>query len=596
MSWYLYLQKSQPIAHGVIILCLVAALGLALGNIKIRGFSLGIAGTLFAGIAIGHFGFNLDPAVRGFIQEFGLILFVYTIGMQVGPGFTNTLRQQGLPLNLLAAANVTLGAVMIVGLCYIFGLDFGLGAGIFAGATTNTPALGAAQDALRTLTNAPAALAGSLTNALASATNALASATNTVASLTNAAAGAAPAPDRASLPALGYAVAYPFGVLGIILAMVMIRAFFKMNVPQELDLFRKAQRAGHETLDRVSLVVTNKNLEGVALKNIPNLSRSSVVVSRIRQKGTTEVKLANAESLLHLGDTLVAVGKKSDLVKFRMIVGEESTEDLTQAPGPLTYRRVVLTHKEFVGKSLRDLALNLRYSVTVTRITRQSLEMSVSADLELQFGDTLQIVGTEPNLDKAAEALGNSVKELNHARLVPMFIGITLGVIAGVIPFHLGSMPAPLKLGLAGGPLIVAIILSRVGRAGPLLWYLPVNANLLLREFGIVLFLSCVGLRAGTHFFHSLLQGGGFTWMFCGALITLVPLLIVAFIARAFMKINFMNICGLLSGSMTDPPALAFANAYSNSDAPAVAYATVYPLTMLLRILLAQLIVILFCH
>lgn len=587
MNWFVYLQKTQPIAHGVIILCLVAALGLALGNIKLRGFSLGIAGTLFAGILVGHFGLNMDPSVRGFIQEFGLILFVYTIGMQVGPGFASTLRQQGLPLNLLAAGNVVLGAVVIVGLCYLFGLDFGLGAGIFAGATTNTPALGAAQDALRTLTNAPAlAGAAALTNAVAAAAG----------PVTNAVAAAAPyTPERAALPALGYAVAYPFGVLGIILAMVMLRAFFKLNVVQELDLFRKAQRAGHETLDRVNLIVANKNLEGLALKSVPSLDGSGVVVSRIRQQGSPDAKLATADTVLHLGDVLLAVGKKSDLKKFRVIVGEEAAEDLTQAPGHLTYRRVALTHKEFVGKSLRELALNHRYSVTVTRITRQELELSVSADLDLQFGDILQIVGTEENLGKAAEALGNSVKELNHAKLVPLFVGIALGVIAGVIPFHLGHMPAPLKLGLAGGPLLVAILLSRVGRVGPLLWYLPVNANMLLREFGIVLFLSCVGLRAGTHFVESLLQGGGFTWMFCGAIVTLVPLLVIGFIGRAFLKINFMNLCGLLSGSMTDPPALAFANAYSNSDAPAVAYATVYPLTMLLRILLAQLIVILFC-
>ena len=583
MSWLLYLQKSQPIAHGVIILCCVAALGLALGSVKVRGFSLGIAGTLFAGIFLGHLGLNMDPEVRGFIQEFGLILFVYTIGMQVGPGFVNSLRQQGLPLNLLAAGNVVLGAVIIVVLCYVFGLDFGLGAGIFAGATTNTPALGAAQEALRSLTNSP--VASVTTNVLAGVVTLV---TNTAQAVTH-------TPDRAALPALGYAVAYPFGVLGIILAMVILRLVFKMNVVQELDLFRKSQRAGHETLHRLTIVVSNKNLEGATVRSIPNIERSGVVISRIRHKGASEVKLATRDTVLHLGDVLMAVGKKSDLEKFRMIVGDESSEDLTQAPGQLTYRRVALTHKEFVGKSLRELALNHRWGVTVTRLTRQDLELSVSADLIFQFGDLLQIVGTEEDLNKAAEALGNSVKELNHAKLVPMFVGIALGVIAGVIPFHVSVMPAPLKLGLAGGPLIVAIILSRVGRMGPLLWYLPVNANMLLREFGIVLFLSCVGLRAGTHFVESLLQGGGFVWMGCGVAVTLVPLLVVGLVARAVMKMNFMNICGLLSGSMTDPPALAFANSYSNSDAPAVAYATVYPLTMVLRILLAQLIVILFC-
>lgn len=559
MNWLTQLQTTQPIAHGVIILCGVAALGLAIGNLKIRGFSLGIAGTLFAGILFGHFGLDMETHVRHFIQEFGLILFVYTIGMQVGPRFLGTLRQQGLPLNLLAAGNVLLGAATMAGLCLLLGVGIDVGVGIFSGATTNTPALGAAQEALRTVTETAAIS------------------------------------DRVALPALGYAVAYPFGVIGIILAMILIRKLYRMNVNQERNDFRIAQRAGQENLTRLSIEVVNPNLDGIQLRSIPGMSRSGVVVSRYKRAGTRETALAKADTILRVGDILLAVGKTSDLESFRLIVGKVSAEDLVQAPGPLTYRRVVVTHKDIVGKSLRELALNERHGVTLTRITRGDLEMGVTADLSLQFGDVVQIVGVEKDIDKIAELLGNSVAELNHAKLVPMFVGIALGVIVGLIPFHVSGMPAPLRLGLAGGPLLVAILLGHIGRIGPMLWFMPVNANNLLREFGIVLFLSCVGLRAGGNFVHTLMNGDGFLWMGIGAAITFAPLLLIGFLARTILKMNFMNICGLLSGSMTDPPALAFANTYSGSDAPAVAYATVYPLTMLLRILTAQLLVLIFC-
>lgn len=556
-QWSTAFQQASPVAHGILVLSTVAALGLALGNIKFRGLGLGVAGTLFAGIFLGHYHITMDHSVIEFIREFGLILFVYTIGMQVGPGFVNSLRKQGLPLNLAAASIVLLGAITTVVLCQVLGIDLKVGIGILSGAVTNTPSLGAAGEALRSL-----GVAG----------------------------------EDLAKPGMGYAVAYPFGIMGIILVMLIVRFFFRINIPGELDTFRKAQRAGQESLTHINLVVENLNLDGLQVRQIPGIERSGVVISRLRRSNEKSVTIAKADTLLKRGDVLVAVGTKRALDQFRVIVGHETPEDLTKTPGHIVMKRVVVTHKEVVGKTLRELALNHRYGVTVTRLTRADLEIIVSADLRLQFGDMLRLVGTDDDIARASAELGNSVQELNHAKLVPMFVGIALGVLFGSLPIAVPSMPAPLKLGLAGGPLIVAIILSRIGRIGPLLWYMPANANILLREFGIVLFLSAVGLKSGERFFEALFQGGGFVWMGVGAVVTVLPLLIVGFVMRGVLKQNFMNVCGLLSGSMTDPPALAFANNISGSDAPSVAYATVYPLTMLLRILLAQIIVLFFCR
>ncbi|MFZ5450915.1 MAG: putative transporter [Thermodesulfobacteriota bacterium] len=556
LSWLADIPNTQPIAHGVIILSLVAALGLALGSVRVRGFSLGIAGTLFAGLIFAHFGYNLDPSFRSFIQEFGLILFVYTIGLQVGPGFLDSLRRQGFALNLLAAGNVLLGVAVTVALCLLLGVDLGIGAGIFAGATTNTPALGAAQEALQTLPKITA--------------------------------------ERAANSALGYAVAYPFGVLGIILAMVLVKSWFHIEVPSELKSFFAYQQAEREPFTRMTVRVTNPNLAGVPLSGIPHLEDSGVAVSRLKGAGETEVKLALKDTLLHPGDLLLAVGRKSDLRRFQMTVGEESPEDLTLASGPLTSRQVLVTRPEVVGKPLGELRECYPFELKATRLTRADLDMSISPTLRLRFGDVLLLVGTEENLDRAAEVLGNSIKEMNLVRLVPMFLGIALGVVVGCYPFTVGNMPAPLRLGLAGGPLLIAIILSRIGCIGPLLWYMPANANLLLRELGIVLFLSCVGLKSGTHFVTTLLQGQGLLWMAMGVVITLAPIIIVSLIARIVMKMNFVSLCGLLAGSQTDPPALAFAHGVCHSEAPSIAYASVYPLTMVLRIAAAQLLVLFF--
>ncbi len=552
-SW---LQQMIPnhVAYGMLVLCAVSALGLALGSIKVRGISLGVAGTLFVGIVFGHFGLNIADEVRHFVQEFGLILFVYTIGIQVGPGFLTSLRKQGLPLNVAAASIVVLGAVVTVGLCGALGIDLAAGVGLISGATTNTPSLGAAQQALKGVSEA-----------------------------------------RAALPGLGYAVCYPFGILGIILAMLLVRWALRVSMPAELERFRHDQRSGRESLKRMNLVVSNPNLRGLPVRRVPGLKELGVVISRMKRAGSAEVSTVTGETVLNQGDHLLVVGTPSNLEKVRVIVGQECEEDLMTFPGAVIHRRVVVTHREVLGQSLRELALDKVYGVTATRVTRADLELAVNADLEVHFGDMLQLVGTEEAIKRASEALGNSVNQLNHTKLIPIFVGICLGVLVGSIPFALPSVPAPVRLGLAGGPLLVAIILSRVGRIGPLLWYMPVNANVLLRELGIVLFLSCVGLRSGSEFWSTLWEGQGVLWMGVGAAITLVPLVVVGFAARLLMRMNYMDLCGLLAGSMTDPPALAFANTVSGSDAPNVAYATVYPLTMILRILLAQLIVVFFC-
>ena len=558
MNWILELQTIQPVAHAVLVLSAVTVLGLAIGHIRVRGIGLGISGVLLAGILLGHFGLNIAPETLAFIREFGLILFVFTIGMQVGPGFFSSLRSNGLRLNLLAALVVFLGAGITLTVSLVLGIDMAAAVGLFAGASTNTPALGAAQQALKALPDLAAA--------------------------------------RSDLPALGYAATYPFGILGIILAMLFLRTVFRINPAAEAKLFRDEEMAGHEPLARMNLVVANNNLNGVLVRDLPGRREMGIVVSRIRFAGETEVNTAQGDTTVRAGDSILAVGTKANLERFRQIIGRESADDLSELPGQVTSRRVVVTHKGVLGKQIRELGFNELFGVSVTRLTRGDLEMTAAPNLELKFGDMLQLVGDEAAIHKASEAVGNSVKELNNTDVLPMFLGIGLGVLLGLYPITMASMPVPLRLGLAGGPLIVAILLSRIGKICPVVWYMPINANVALRHLGIVLFLGCVGLKAGQHFFHTLLSQQGLVWMGCGALITLAPLLTVGLIARRVLKMNFMNVCGLLSGSMTDPPALAFANTISNSESPSVAYATVYPLTMLLRIVVAQVLILFFCR
>ncbi len=553
MSWFNELLTGDGIAHAVFVLALVAVLGLALGGIKVRGIGLGIAGVLFSGLALGHLGIEISAPVLEFAREFGLILFVYTIGIQVGPGFFASLRKQGLPLNLMAAAIVLLGMGVTLLVSRFGGVPMSVAVGLFSGATTNTPSLGAAQEAIRSLPGSGEA--------------------------------------AAALPGLGYAVAYPFGIVGIILSMVLIRSLFRVDLKRETaELLAEAGSAAPK-IERRNILVTNPNFDGQRLGDVPLLDLPGVVISRLGHGG--DVAIAKPNDVLRVGDTLLAVGTARRLNDLQLILGSASDRDLLQSGGLVT-QRVVVTRKAILGRMLSELDVLARHEVRVTRLTRAEIELSASPTQRLQFGDMVVIVGREEEIASVARELGNSVKQLNHTELIPIFLGIGLGVLVGSIPVAFPGVPAPVKLGLAGGPLVVAILLSRLGRIGPLLWYMPNNANFALREIGIVLFLACVGLHSGEKFLDTLVRGEGFWWMGMAMLITLVPLLVVGFFARLVLKTNYVSICGLLAGSMTDPPALAFANTVSGSDAPSISYATVYPLTMLLRVVCAQLLVLLF--
>lgn len=567
-GWFVTLLKVDSTARTVLVLGMVAAVGLALGSIKYRGIGLGIAGVLFSGLIAGHLlGFgeaglaghaqSIDHRVLEFAREFGLILFVYTIGVQVGPGFLASLRKHGLPLNIMAAAIVVLGAVTAVIIHKTTKIDVPTAVGLYSGGTTNTPSLAAAQRAIKDM-----AKPGSESEK----------------------------DERRTTQA--YAIAYPFGIIGIIITMLIIRFGFRISPQRELEAWLELSGIGKgKQLTTMNLEVKNPNLDGIPLSRVPLLTESGVVISRIMHQSKPQV--ATAASVLHLGDVLLAVGEREKLDQFRLIVGQESTIDLKTVASNITARRLIVTKSSALGETVADLNLGQRFGVNVTRINRAEIDLPPQGT-PLQFGDTVVLVGEESAINQVKDVLGDSPKRLNHPEIIPIFIGIALGVLLGSIPFHIPGMAAPVKLGLAGGPLIVAIILSRLGNLGPLVWYMPISANFALREVGIVLFLAAVGINSGAGFFELAMSAKGLHWMLMGACITLLPLLLVGLVARAFFKINYLSLCGLLAGSMTDPPALAFAGAVTGSDAPSVSYATVYPLVMLLRVLTGQLIVNLF--
>ncbi len=552
MKWLFDLSKTQPIAHAVGMLAFVCVLGMALGSLKFKGIGLGTAGVLFAGIFVGHFGEQVDEHTLHFVKEFGLILFVFTIGLQLGPGFIAALRQQGVKLNLLAATIVFLGAAGAPLIGWIAGFDPAAVLGIFSGASTNTPSLGAGTQTLGTLPGI--------------------------------------APDRLALPALAYAVTYPTAILGIIGTLLFLKQVLRIDPAREAAELAARNQRKNEPLERRTLVVTNPNLEGVRLGAIPGRLEAGVTISRVRHDGETHA--GTEATILHRDDRLSVVGTRAGLEQFERVVGTRSEEDLTLVEATLTFRRVVVTDRDVLGRTVGELNLDGRFNVAVTRVTRADIEMSAVPGLRLQFGDQVQIVGTEAELEKAAHAVGNSLKELNETHFIPFFIGIALGVVLGMMPIPFPGLPQPLKLGLAGGPLIVALILGRVGRIRRQVWHMPVNTNLAFREFGIALFFAAVGLGAGEKFFATVFSATGLRWLLAGAAVTVLPLLLVGILARVAGKMNFMELSGLLAGSMTDPPALAFASNIAKSDTPTVAYATVFPLTTLLRILSAQILAI----
>jgi putative transport protein len=556
-TWLTDLDSSNPVAHAVLVLSLVCVGGMTLGHFKFRGIGLGTSGVLFAGILVGHFGKPINHETLDFVKEFGLILFIFTMGLQLGPGFFAGLRAQGLRLNALAAAIVVSGAALTAAAGWLFGVDHAAMLGVFSGATTNTPSLGAATQTLMTLPDVSA--------------------------------------DRLALPALAYAVTYPMAILGIIGSLLLLRHFFRIDAVEEAAKFKAAQPRTIDPLERRTMVVENANLRGVTIDSIPGRANGQVIVSRIRRADETDAHAATGETVVQPGDVLLVVGTRQALDHFQLSVGSASATNLMEAPGPVGYRRVVVTDPGVLGKTVQQLGLDHLYGVAVTRITRADLEMTAVPNLRLQFGDLLQIVSDEAGLEKATAVLGNSTKELSATHFIPLFIGIALGIALGTLPIAVPGLPQPVRLGLAGGPLIVAILLSRMGRLGRVVFRMPVNSNLAFREFGIALFFASVGLSAGAKFFSAVFSSSGLAWLLTGIAVTVVPLIAVGIFARRVWKMDFLTLSGLLAGSMTDPPALAFANNLSHSEAPTIAYAAVFPLTTLLRILAAQLLALALC-
>ncbi|WP_454079711.1 putative transporter [Escherichia coli] len=548
----------SDIALTVSILALVAVVGLFIGNVKFRGVGLGIGGVLFGGIIVGHFvsqaGMTLSSDMLHVIQEFGLILFVYTIGIQVGPGFFASLRVSGLRLNLFAVLIVIIGGLVTAILHKLFDIPLPVVLGIFSGAVTNTPALGAGQQILRDL-GTPMAMVDQM--------------------------------------GMSYAMAYPFGICGILFTMWMLRVIFRVNVETEALQHESTRTNGGALIRTINIRVENPNLHNLAIKDVPILNGDKVICSRLKREET--LKVPSPETVIQLGDLLHLVGQPADLHNAQLVIGQEVDTSLSTKGTDLRVERVVVTNENVLGKRIRDLHFKERYDVVISRLNRAGVELVASSDISLQFGDILNLVGRPSAIDAVANVLGNAQQKLQQVQMLPVFIGIGLGVLLGSIPVFVPGFPAALKLGLAGGPLIMALILGRIGSIGKLYWFMPPSANLALRELGIVLFLSVVGLKSGGDFIHTLVDGEGLSWIGYGALITAVPLITVGILARMLAKMNYLTMCGMLAGSMTDPPALAFANnLHPTSGAAALSYATVYPLVMFLRIITPQLLAVLF--
>ncbi|WP_097409362.1 putative transporter [Escherichia coli] len=548
----------SDIALTVSILALVAVVGLFIGNVKFRGIGLGIGGVLFGGIIVGHFvsqaGMTLSSDMLHVIQEFGLILFVYTIGIQVGPGFFASLRVSGLRLNLFAVLIVIIGGLVTAILHKLFDIPLPVVLGIFSGAVTNTPALGAGQQILRDL-GTPMEMVDQM--------------------------------------GMSYAMAYPFGICGILFTMWMLRVIFRVNVETEAQQHESSRTNGGALIKTINIRVENPNLHDLAIKDVPILNGDKIICSRLKREET--LKVPSPDTIIQLGDLLHLVGQPADLHNAQLVIGQEVDTSLSTKGTDLRVERVVVTNENVLGKRIRDLHFKERYDVVISRLNRAGVELVASGDISLQFGDILNLVGRPSAIAAVANVLGNAQQKLQQVQMLPVFIGIGLGVLLGSIPVFVPGFPAALKLGLAGGPLIMALILGRIGSIGKLYWFMPPSANLALRELGIVLFLSVVGLKSGGDFVNTLVNGEGLSWIGYGALITAVPLITVGILARMLAKMNYLTMCGMLAGSMTDPPALAFANnLHPTSGAAALSYATVYPLVMFLRIITPQLLAVLF--
>lgn len=561
MNWLEQLLfDSNSIAHIVLLYTAVISLGVYLGKIKFFGISLGVTFVLFAGILAGHFGFTGPVSTLNFLQDFGLILFVYCIGLQVGPGFFESFKKGGVTLNLLACGIVALNILVMLVLYYcVFDTNdprnLPMMVGVLCGAVTNTPGLGAATEAL-----------------------------------TQVFANAQAVPQIAS----GYACAYPLGVVGIIAATISIRYICGIVLKDEEDRILAQQAENpHAKPHKMTLKVTNTALHEKTLLQVRDFLGRNYVCSRALHEG--HVSIPTKDTKFYLGDHLFITCAEDDAEAVRAFIGPEEYIDWDMQDMPMVSKSIVVTQPKMNGKTFGQLHFSSVYGVNVTRISRSGMNLFADRNLRMQVGDKIVVVGPEDAVDRVASLMGNSVKRLDHPNLVTIFVGILVGIIFGSIPFAFPGVPTPVKLGLAGGPLIVAILIGRFGYKFRLVTYVSTSANFMLREFGLALFLASVGIKAGEHFVDTVVAGDGLTYVWTGFLITVIPILIIGVIARMRFKLNYFTIMGLIAGSTTDPPALAFVNQASSTDAPAVGYSTVYPLTMFLRILTAQLIVLLLC-
>lgn len=557
MTWINDLLWGEGIGHSILLLSFVIAAGIQLGKIKVFGVSLGITLVLFVGIILGHFGFTINHNVIHFFKEFGLILFVYSVGMQVGPGFFSSFKKGGVTLNLLACGIVALGVITAIILHYATGVPMPTMVGILSGAVTNTPGLGAAQQAYSDMYG---------------------SADNTI--------------------ALGYAVAYPLGVIGIILSIMFVRYVFRVNFDKENEQLNNEDSSHANEAKPISLLVKNPAIFGKTIGELSSLlEHRDFVISRIWHDSNKQIEIASANVVLQENDKIFVITTEQDAETIKTFVGVEIDMERKQwirMESQFINRRILITKPELNGKRLGQLKLRKLYGINITRINRAGVDLVATPNLTLQVGDRVNVVGTETAVMNVEKILGNSMKRLNEPNLITIFVGIALGIVLGSIPITFPGIPQPVKLGLAGGPLIVAILISRFGYKYKLITYTTQSANLMLREIGITLFLACVGISAGDGFVDTIVNNGGFAWIGYGFIITTVPLLIVGCIGRYFCKVNYFTLMGLIAGSTTDPPALAYSNATAGNDAPSVGYATVYPLTMFLRVLTAQLLILFF--
>ena len=543
----------NSIAHIVLLYAFVISVGVLLGKIKFFGVSLGVTFVLFTGIVCGHFGFTGNTQILNFMQDFGLILFVFCIGLQVGPSFFTSFKKGGVSMNVVAVGVVLLNVAVALGLYYALGgrVELPMMVGILCGAVTNTPGLGAANEALSQLGY-----------------------------------------DGPQI-AMGYACAYPLGVLGIIGSIILIRLLCRINLKkEEEELVQQETADPHLTPHQMHLEVHNEALNGKTLFQVKNFLGRNFVISRILQNG--HVSIPNKDTVFHVGDQMFVVCAEDDAEAITAFIGPEIQVNWAKQDTPMVSRRILVTQSKMNGKRLGELHFSSIYGVTVTRVNRSGMDIFASPDLTLQVGDRVMVVGPQDAVERVANLMGNSLKRLDHPNIVTIFVGIFLGIVFGSLPIAFPGIPTPVKLGLAGGPLIVAILIGRFGYKLKLVTYTTMSANLMLREIGIALFLASVGVKAGANFVQTVVEGDGMLYVGCGFLITLIPLVVMGLVARFYYKINYFKLMGLMSGSTTDPPALAYANQVTSSNAPAVGYSTVYPVTMFLRILTAQLLILIF--